>query len=256
MQSIALRPRTATEIVDTTFRLCRAHYGALVTATFVIIAPTLILKILPLGVSVLADPIQNLLYAVTDGAVVAIVSEVYLGRAAMASTGLRAVRGRIGSLIGASIARSLLVALGLLLLIVPGIIMLAGTFALPMAIVLEGHKMGPAFTRSRQLVEHNLWHVLRTLALLALIVFGLMIGAAMVLAVAGEFLGVDEMVTDLIMDGVLILLYPLFSVGGTLLYYDLRIRKEGFDLEMMLRDLGGEPSATVAPEITPTPSAG
>ena len=39
MNPIDLRPRTATEIVDTTFRICRVHYGALVTAMIVVNAP-------------------------------------------------------------------------------------------------------------------------------------------------------------------------------------------------------------------------
>jgi hypothetical protein len=32
-----------------------------------------------------------------------------------------------------------------------------------------------------------------------------------------------------------LLLYPLQAIAVTLLYYDLRIRKEGFDLEMLTR---------------------
>ena len=40
-------------------------------------------------------------------------------------------------------------------------------------------------------------------------------------------------------------IYPLLTVVSTMLYYDLRIRKEGFDLEIMSRELGG--SATPVP---------
>ena len=41
---------------------------------------------------------------------------------------------------------------------------------------------------------------------------------------------------------VIIPIYPLLAVVSTLLYYDLRIRKEGFDLEIMSRELGGVPA--------------
>ena len=42
-----------------------------------------------------------------------------------------------------------------------------------------------------------------------------------------------------ILSAILIIpIYPLLAVVSTLLYYDLRIRKEGFDLEVMSRELG------------------
>jgi hypothetical protein len=34
----------------------------------------------------------------------------------------------------------------------------------------------------------------------------------------------------------------LLTVVSTMLYYDLRIRKEGFDLEIMARELGNAPA--------------
>jgi hypothetical protein len=42
-----------------------------------------------------------------------------------------------------------------------------------------------------------------------------------------------------------LLIYPFFTVVITLLYYDLRIRKEGFDLEIMATELaqGGQSAA-------------
>lgn len=253
MQAISLGPRRATEIVDAAFRLCRAHYGPLVTATAVIVGPALILKLLlPFEVVGIADLLENLLLPVSDGAAIAIVSEVYLGRTADAGTGLRAVRGRVGSLVLSSIARNVLIGLGLVLLIVPGVFLFVGTFAVPMAIVLEGRKTGAAFTRARELVEEHLGHALGTLALLVVIVGALMIGLRLVLGGAGGLIGIEGRSIDLLWDVGLILLYPLFSVGGTLLYYDLRIRREGFDLEMMAQDLaGGTPRDASASVATP-----
>ena len=44
-----------------------------------------------------------------------------------------------------------------------------------------------------------------------------------------------------------IFIYPLVTVVITLLYYDLRIRKEGFDLENMAKELGfASPAPAVA----------
>jgi hypothetical protein len=247
---MVFRPRTATEIVDATFRICRAHYGPFITVMLVIGAPALLLGLFPSTVW-LGDLTQNILFTVADGAVIAIVSEVYLGRRAGAGVGLRAVRGRVGALVVASILRNLLVVLGLILLIVPGLFMIASTFAIPMLIVVEGRTIGASFTQSQKLVEANLWHVARTLALLGAIVVGLFLGLAAVLGITVELLWGAERFVDTILNVAMTLLYPLFSVGATLLYYDLRIRTEGFDLEIMLANMGAESSGTSADAAVP-----
>jgi len=37
--------------------------------------------------------------------------------------------------------------------------------------------------------------------------------------------------------------YPLLTCVFTLFYYDLRVRKEGFDVELLATQLGGAPAA-------------
>ncbi|MBC7789548.1 MAG: hypothetical protein H7Z74_06360 [Anaerolineae bacterium] len=48
----------------------------------------------------------------------------------------------------------------------------------------------------------------------------------------------DSAAADVASQVVSILVYPLVAVVATLLYYDLRIRKEGFDLDVMAEELG------------------
>jgi hypothetical protein len=253
MESIALRHRSATEIVDATFRLCRANYPVLVTVTGVIVAPALLVKLLLPFETSLGEILARLLFAVSDGAVIAIASAAYLGRSADAGTGLRAVRGRLAALVFSSIARNLLIAVGLILLIVPGLFLFVGTFAVPMAIVLEDMKFGAAFTRAQKLVEEHIAHSLGTLLLLVVIVGALFLGLVFALEMAGELLELDARTTDLLEDVGLIMLYPFYNVGSMLLYYDLRIRREGFDIEQMSQDLRIATSAAspVAPATPP-----
>jgi hypothetical protein len=57
-----------------------------------------------------------------------------------------------------------------------------------------------------------------------------------------------------------ILAMPIGTIAFTLLYYDSRIRKEGFDLEVMAQDLGlstapAPPTAPRAPKAAPPPTA-
>jgi hypothetical protein len=81
-----------------------------------------------------------------------------------------------------------------------------------------------------------------------------MIGMGALLGIGLEVAGIPEGSVDITLDVTLLIIYPLYSVGGTLLYYDLRIRKEGFDLEMMARDMGEAPGVAVpvnAPGLPP-----
>ena len=50
-----------------------------------------------------------------------------------------------------------------------------------------------------------------------------------------------------------VLVMPISAGAMILLYYDLRIRKEGFDLEMLARSLGSEEAASDAGSGAPTP---
>jgi hypothetical protein len=56
-------------------------------------------------------------------------------------------------------------------------------------------------------------------------------------------IGTDQLFTLLLRDALALLLKiittPIMLIGETLLYFDLRIRKEAFDLEMMARNIHG-----------------
>lgn len=256
MTTTALRPRSAVEIIDAAFRIYGAHYAALLTTSAVLFTPGLLLKLLlPAGAEWVGDTFQNLLGTVVDGAVIAIVSEAYLGRAADVGTGLRAVGGRVGALIWSSIGRGLLIVLGLLLLVVPGIIAFVWTFAIPMAIVLEGCDAGDAFSRARELARDHFGRILATLTLLIVLFFVLLMSIALAFGAGAGLLGVGDRAYDLVGDIALIVTYPLLSVGATLLYYDLRIRKEGFDLEVMAGELGGDAARPAAAAVGGSPAS-
>ena len=57
------------------------------------------------------------------------------------------------------------------------------------------------------------------------------------------------MVTGLFEIAGTILATPISAVAFILLYYDLRIRKEGFDLEMLSQTLGGSAPAPPPVEV-------
>ncbi len=103
----------------------------------------------------------------------------------------------------------------------------------PQVLVLERTRVFQAFRRSWTLVYGSSWRVLGYALLLSLIVA---ITGGILTAVAGvalAFIGGREGAALAGAVGAIagILTEPIRAGGLTLLYYDLRIRKEGFDLE-------------------------
>jgi hypothetical protein len=85
---------------------------------------------------------------VRDGKIDATVSEVF-----------ERVRPQLGTLIVAGLLAGLGIAVGLVLLIVPGLILLTWWCLIVPVIVVEGKEVGESFTRSRELVRGHGWTV-------------------------------------------------------------------------------------------------
>ncbi len=69
------------------------------------------------------------------------------------------VRPYLGTLIVAGIVAAVVIAIGLLLLVVPGLIFLTWWCLVVPVVVIEGRSVGAAFTRSRELVRGYGWTV-------------------------------------------------------------------------------------------------
>lgn len=240
MSVFTLRPRSATEIIDAAFQLLRSEYSALVATSAVILAPGIFLTLLlPTSVMVAGQLVSQLLQLFAAAAMIVIVSERYLGRAPKAGDAVRAVLSRPWTLLVTSIFQSVLVVIGFVLLIIPGFIFAAWTFAMPMVVMLEHTNTSEAFKRSRELARGEVGHVLGTLVLAFLIFYLVVIALAAMMGMLFALVGISERIGEVIGQVAMIFAYPVLGVVGTLLYYDLRIRKEGFDLETMARELDG-----------------
>jgi hypothetical protein len=127
---------------------------------------------------------------------------------------------------------------GLLLLLFPfafWFMIYAGlrTFAVIPAVLLEGSGVFASISRSWRLSKGCVWHTFFSLGLAWTLYFVIVLIATVI----GQMLLSPTMVG--VLNSILIIpIYPLLAIVSTLLYYDLRIRKEGFDLELMSRDLG------------------
>jgi hypothetical protein len=230
------RTRGVGELLDATFTFYRSNFPALVTVTTVLVAPPAIIKaVVPTEYGVFVDAAGNIFLPVAQGAIAALVAAA-IERSEVLSVGdaLRSGAGRSGSLIAAQIASGLMFVIGLLLLVVPGFIALAWTAVCVPVVMIEQLGYSKAIDRSRALARGRKGHVLGTVLLAWLLVYLVMIGGG---ALMGVVIGSEGSVADLMVSLLLAVLLPIPAVAMTFLYYDLRVRAEGADLDAMISAL-------------------
>jgi hypothetical protein len=233
MELPRFRARTVPELLDASFQVVRATFWELCLVTLIITGPALVLQlVVPEEWIGLAEWLQMMVEYYCTAAVVLIVSDVYLGREADVGSALKRTVARFGSILGAAFLGGIVIVLGLLACIVPVVLALIVTFAMPMAVVLEECTAMEALKRSNTLARDQWGRIAVTyvLAYLLAIALGIGIGLVAVLAGGEEIKRLLDVLTGAVFA-------PFVAVVGTLLYYDLRIRKEGFDIEMLVNEV-------------------
>ncbi|MEP7334309.1 MAG: glycerophosphoryl diester phosphodiesterase membrane domain-containing protein [Actinomycetota bacterium] len=126
------------------------------------------------------------------------------------------VQPRLPALIVAGILAGLGIALGLILLIVPGLFLLTIWSLIVPTIVIEGKSAGESFGRSRELVKGNGWSVFGVIA----ITIGAVIVASIIVGLLTFWLpdGVDSFASDLISNTIVV---PFVACAWTLMYFAL-----------------------------------
>jgi hypothetical protein len=157
-----------------------------------------------------------------QGALSLAVSDVRDGRADLSiSETLQQVRPRLAPLLGAGLLAGLGIALGLLLLIVPGLVLLTWWSVIVPVIVFERVAAMESFGRSRALVRGNGWNVFGVIVLTVLILLVAAIVIAIVVAIALNWLPeeIRSYVQNLVSNT---LTAPFLALAWTLMYFRLR----------------------------------
>lgn len=246
MPDASLRARTTTEIVDAAFTLYRRDFQQYIMIGAIAYSPMIVITLLTQSVTgtgqtlvVVGVSIIGLIIATIVGAAVTRMgADVYLGGHADVGRTVSAVLPQVPMLIVGALITMLMVVPGLILLIVPGVYLATRLFAISQIIVLE--KLGPveAVTRSFALTKGRAGHVFLTLLLLYGLYFALSFGVTLAVALFGS------PVLQTVVSSVLsIFCFPILGLAALVLYYDLRIRNEGFDVEHMAQSLDGSPYA-------------
>ena len=284
MDPAGLRPLGVGEILDVAITIYRSRFGVLVKAVSVVLGPVFVLSALvQLSVpndDTLFEPTQpgatpefdadrfwafiagTLLVGLiafvasqlATGACFKAVGGAYFDEPADWRASLRFARSRLGSLLWLSFLFVVLLVPAALAFLVPAIYLYVAWAVATPALLLEDVRGRAALKRSRALVKGRWWPTLGVLVLVNIL-------TAIVQAVfLGLFAGVasvsDNEVAEAVAEAVAqmassALTTPLLAAVLTVLYFDLRVRKEGFDLELLAHRIGVDPSTTPPRDALP-----
>ncbi|HET9224748.1 MAG TPA: glycerophosphoryl diester phosphodiesterase membrane domain-containing protein [Roseiflexaceae bacterium] len=161
----------------------------------------------------------------------------------LATLGVRpGERPNIGLIIVAVLGLMFLV----LLIVVASIFVYTRLLLTPQAIVLEDHAAWAGIRRSWRLVEGSFWRTLAIMLLMGILIYLIsalpagILSFSLTLANRGSPSGLifSQAISALVAEIGVIIALPLQLAVYTLLYYDLRVRKEGYDIEIMAQQAG------------------
>jgi len=246
-----LRPRSITELVDTAFRLYRTHWGMLIGASLVIASPQL------LFVAFTPDTAWSgyarTILAVLFGSLVGGVCALLVGDSLQERTTdlpdlLRRLRPFVTPLIGATVGAMLLLFIAVMLFVIPGLFVFTWTVTIPAIVVHEVGRSGTdPISRGRELARGSVLRILGTMLLTTVIVYVLLIASSYVVWYLVGTLGSAPHAALILTQALGFVLSPITGLTSSLLYFDLRIRSEGLDLEQRLTALMPAPTELPSP---------
>lgn len=178
-------------------------------------------------------------------------SQAYLGEPIDAGASFRFAAKQFPRMFWLAILLTLFTAIAYICLVIPGIyVSIVWILAMP-ALLLEGRGGFKALGRSNDLVNGFWW---RTFGVLLVVgIFTSIVGSVIPGLINGAFDSTSKdnftlwvVLTDIVSLMGYIFTGPLWAAAITVLYYDLRVRKEGFDLEMLVERID-EPGALGSP---------
>jgi len=246
MATYELRPLSIGEILDGALILLRRHF-ALVLGIAVVCEgiPTALDVYIELtggasqnpGLSLLDQVLTLVGSVLVTGATVRVVSEAYLGRTPLFDDAMRFAGRRFGTIFGANLMSGFLTVLATLALVIPGIIVACGYSVAAEAAALESGSSGEALRRSWGLTKGFRWKALALGVVSIGLILVVYLGVGVLGGILGGVVGGLDTVLSVFAACVSLVIYPVISCVFTIFYYDLRVRKEGFDLEMLSRQL-------------------
>jgi hypothetical protein len=291
VESVALRPLRVGEILDVAIKVYRSNFATLVRIVLLVTAPAQILlglvqastratlepattdfetidpvtgqvefdggdfaaTLVGFGVAIV---VTTLMSELASAACFRSVGAAYLGEEQTWRESLRYATKRFWSIVWLFIAKNFVILCGFIACIVPGVHFYAAYGVTTPILMLEGVRGRKAMRRSRDLVKGR-WGPVAGVLLLGSILTQIISTAIGGLA-AGVIFTDNQVASDVagVIGGIVgaTLTVPILAAIVTVLYLDLRVRKEGFDLELLAETIGVDPSGRPMPTFLPEQS--
>lgn len=251
MSDLSLRPRSAAEIIDAAFRMYRQYFVGFITLSAIVYLPIYVVRVLfarmlplieegqpgPLLAVFIGLLIFLLWMPIVEASLSIAASDRYHGREIEPARAIGDALTRIGKLFIVKSWTWFILSLAFIFLIIPFFYFFARYFAVPQAMLFERTGIRRGLARSRQLAKGEKWKILKTLGLIWLIVMAAT--ATVDLMMQPDPGDAPSMLSQLLGSLVSMIVYPLVPITATLLYYDVRIRREGYDIEVLSAELEG-----------------
>ena len=291
-----LRPLGIGEILDNAIQVYRKNFAALVAMVAVAVVPIQIVSVLinlssrpsshgdaetiggirfgststdghdaavRLGASLVVVLLSLIAGRLAVGACTRGVADAYLGGVkADAGASLRVALHSLGSLLWLELLVLPALIIGLALCIAPGIWLWTSWLVATPVLLVEGARGTNAMRRSFQLVRPRWWPTFG-LGVVAVLLTLVISSALNLVLIAVIFSTRDTTSTAyIVIAGILgtissLISTPLVASAYVILYFDLRVRSEGLDLQMVLASLDSpETPAPVTPGFTTPPVPG
>ena len=251
-----LQPLSLGKLLDETFDIYRHHWLLFISISAV---PNIVLLSFQLiwGLAVTPHPktadvldafatltggiASWLVTAVVTAATTLAVSDIYLDNPTSVSSCFRRVKLKAFKVAVVSLLVSLIVGLGLVLCIAPGIYW-SGLYGIAVpAAVLENASIGESMNRSSRLARGSVGRIIVIYFLTSIfaIITISALDVVVELVVGKSFHGIGfitkEALQQIATTAAETLFGPITAIGLTLAYYDQRVRKEAFDIDHMMR---------------------
>ena len=260
---LPLRQMGIGELVDGAFKLYRRDWLSLMAfSAFVLVPVTFLQAVITQGIVAAAaeattfeelDAVTGQILVVTGvfiviqllivqpflvAAITRAAADAYLGETVTIAKMSRFALSRLPAILWITVITSVVTLVGFILLIIPGIIAAIRLTLAPAILVVEDVRGTKAVSRSWDLTGGNFWRIFAALLLAGLIAA---VGTAIV-TLPAEFLattmGPDGWFVSVVGQTIATVVTQPFSLLIiVLLYFDLRVRKEGYDIEVMSREL-------------------
>jgi hypothetical protein len=255
----SIRPRTLGEIFSAALDIYKTNASKLLLVVAVVVVPLSLLGALLVQAFAGTDEktvvVLGQTQTITDrslaafvvgsiiAAIVAVIISAVLQAAMMRAAALATIGDpvdvsdsykwgfkRFGSVLLVAILVGITVAIGFILLIIPGIIFLTLFSVSIPAVVIENRRGTDAMRRSWNLAKEHFWHVL-----------GVIVVAWIITTIVGSLLGAiggDSWVGSWIFSAIAqIITAPFSALVSVLLYLDLRARKEALTTDSLRTEL-------------------